>query len=235
VQRLRLERAAYLLAITDQSVLEVGLAVGFRSHESFSRAFKRGLGRTPTAYRQAAKAAQRERLERNRTFRGDGCVLSDVRFETRAATPMLAIRRVGAYSGFDAASREAIWRELIDWAEQRGVAYSTVRLGFFPDDPGMTPLPLQQADLCIPIAAPVAGTERVRCIEFVGGRYAVVDHFGPYETVSQAYRNLADGVRGSPDYVFGEAAPMQVFRQIHVGGDPAANHSEVCFPVRRRG
>src|SRR5687768_4324233 len=44
VDRLRLERAAYKLAITHDSVLDIALAVGFKSHETFSRAFKRAFG-----------------------------------------------------------------------------------------------------------------------------------------------------------------------------------------------
>ena len=39
VDRLRLERAAYKLAITGERILEVALSVGFKNHESFSRAF----------------------------------------------------------------------------------------------------------------------------------------------------------------------------------------------------
>src|SRR5215216_1963430 len=58
VDRLRLERAAYKLAITDDSVLDIALSVGFKNHETFSRAFKRAFGYTPRDYRRACKAAQ---------------------------------------------------------------------------------------------------------------------------------------------------------------------------------
>jgi AraC family transcriptional regulator len=232
VHRLRLERAAYKLAITDDGVLDVALSVGFRSHETFSRAFKQWSSRSPSEYRRMAKAAQRERLERNRTFRGDGCLISEVRFVSMKPTTLLAIRRVGAYAEFGVAERAKLWTEIVAWAEAAGVALSPLRIGLFPDDPGMTPKALQQADICIPVAAVVTGTGRVRCIELAGGLYGVIEHLGPYETVSQAYRNLADGVRASP-YVFREDPPVQVFREVHIGGDPALNRSEVWFPVKR--
>src|SRR5215216_6047705 len=38
VGRLRLERAAYKLAITAETILEIALSVGFKNHETFSRA-----------------------------------------------------------------------------------------------------------------------------------------------------------------------------------------------------
>jgi AraC-like DNA-binding protein len=48
----RIERAKHLLSGTDDSILEIGLAVGFESAASFSRAFRRAVGVSPTAYRR---------------------------------------------------------------------------------------------------------------------------------------------------------------------------------------
>lgn len=50
-QRLRLERAAALLASSLDPVLAIALAVGFSSHEVFNRAFRRQFACTPTQYR----------------------------------------------------------------------------------------------------------------------------------------------------------------------------------------
>ena len=179
VARLRLERAAYKIAITDETILAIALAVGFNSHETFSRAFRGHFRQSPQSYRRMAKAAQLERMERNRAFRGDRCLLSEVRFEVMRATPALAIRHVGAYSEFDAAARAHLATEMVGWAQENGVAPGPLRLGLFPDDPTMTPKALQQSDFCIPLDSPVAGTPRVRCIELAGGMYGVIEHIGP--------------------------------------------------------
>jgi AraC-like DNA-binding protein len=48
--RRRIERAKELLRNTQLSVSEVSLAVGFRSHGSFSTAFRQLVGETPRAY-----------------------------------------------------------------------------------------------------------------------------------------------------------------------------------------
>jgi AraC-like DNA-binding protein len=55
--RLRLERAARLLARTDRDVTEVSAAVGFESLGSFSRLFRRELGRSPREFRKIGEAA----------------------------------------------------------------------------------------------------------------------------------------------------------------------------------
>src|SRR5690606_36754734 len=103
IDRLRLEKGWLLVALTDVPILEIAHAVGFQSHETFYRAFKRAYGQTPTAFRRAAKLAQRERLERNRVFRGEGCVLSEVRFVRLRPRTLLAQRHVQSYAELDLA------------------------------------------------------------------------------------------------------------------------------------
>jgi AraC-like DNA-binding protein len=48
----RIERAKTLLAESALSVTEIGLAVGFRETSSFTTAFRKASGQTPTAYRR---------------------------------------------------------------------------------------------------------------------------------------------------------------------------------------
>jgi len=50
--RLRMARARQLLLETDQSIIDIGLEVGYSSHSHFSQVFKREVGVTPTQYRQ---------------------------------------------------------------------------------------------------------------------------------------------------------------------------------------
>jgi len=228
VERMRLERAAYLLAVTETRIVDIALDVGFESHEAFLRAFRRWFDRSPTALRKEARAWQVTRLERNRHFKGDGCSFTEPWFEARPPTPMLAIRRLGPYGDLNtAAVREPYFEEIEDWAAVRGLRLGEARWGLFPDDPNLTPPRLQCADLCIPIRAAVAGDERVRCLELAGGLYGKIGHLGPGATVDQAYRQLADAIRRST-HVFREGPPVQAFF--------ADDHErfEIWFPVRRR-
>ena len=227
VERLRLERAAYLLAVTDARIVDIALEVGFDSHEAFSRAFRRWFDRSPSALRREAKAWQVARLRRNRDFTGDGCGFTAVWFESRPPTPMLAVRRLGAYAELTTEAREACFSQIEAWAAARKVELGEARWGLFPDDPTVTPPRLQCADLCIPVRAPVDGDAQVRCLEMAGGLYGKIGHSGPRDTVGQAYRQLADAIRRS-GYGFREGPPVQVF----FPRDPA--RSEVWFPVRRR-
>ena len=53
----RLQRAAAHLAGTDATVLEVANAVGFEHPSSFTRAFRRWIGETPSAYQRRVRTA----------------------------------------------------------------------------------------------------------------------------------------------------------------------------------
>ena len=58
LRRLRLERAAFLLAITDASVCQIALEVGYKTHEAFSRAFRSQFGLSPSGYRAEHSRSQ---------------------------------------------------------------------------------------------------------------------------------------------------------------------------------
>ena len=51
-RRLRLDRAAWLLLTSPTTILEIALETGWESHETFSRAFRRRFGVTPSSFRK---------------------------------------------------------------------------------------------------------------------------------------------------------------------------------------
>jgi AraC family transcriptional regulator len=57
-RRVLLERAAYRLITTRQTVLSVALEAGYASHEAFTRAFSRAYGASPSAWRRRPTRVQ---------------------------------------------------------------------------------------------------------------------------------------------------------------------------------
>ena len=235
VERLRLEKAAYKLQITDEPVFDVCLSVGFKNHETFTRAFQRYFGASPRDCRKNAKVLQTRRLKANRSFHGDGCCLSEVKFESLRSTHLLSIMHVGAYSEIPAAfsKDDRIWNTLVEWARHHNVPYRPTPFGFYHDDPTVTPKEAQRTDACIPIDTVVTGTRTIRCIEFIGGEYALAEHIGPYSTLIQGFRHVADGVRTSEKYAFRTDPALAITRGIHVDKDSVLNRTDVYLPVQK--
>ena len=67
--RIRLRRAARLLADGGRSITDVAFGVGFGDLSNFVRTFHRAAGVSPRAFRQAAKGERRLLAERLATLR----------------------------------------------------------------------------------------------------------------------------------------------------------------------
>lgn len=233
IERLRLEKAAYLLAITDDPVVDIGLAVGFKNPETFARNFRKFIGHSPSGYRRMAKLAQAERLKNVDFFATDEYRLSKARFEELPATPVLAIRRMGQYGEVNrsfGAERHS-WHELLEWARKRGACASPVFIGLFYDDPTMTPNALQRCDVCVPVDRSVAGTDQIRYTRFEGGWYGIVEYIGRIDTILSAFRGLADEIRRSGAYAFRDGPSLEFFRTPNVGGQSGVHRIDACLPV----
>lgn len=235
VQRLRLERAAYLLAVTDTRVLVIALDVGFHNHETFSRAFQRRFRMSPTTYRSEARRAQADRLVTNHAFRGQGCVLAEVLFGRLSPTRLIVARRMGAYADLALppfGPDDTLWAPLVAWAQAAGAVCDRTAWSICHDDPTLTPGPMQRLDGGVPAVGEVPASDRFRVMEFAGGSYAGTEHCGPHDTIIQAYRHVADGIRRSDTFTFGSGPPVQIFR--HVDDDTARHRTEVYFPIVNR-
>ncbi len=58
VRFLRLRKASLLLRSSERDILDIALEVGYESHESFTRAFKKQYGRTPSEFREAMRSTE---------------------------------------------------------------------------------------------------------------------------------------------------------------------------------
>ncbi|MES3033494.1 MAG: AraC family transcriptional regulator [Gemmatimonadota bacterium] len=235
VLRVRLERAAYLIAISDASILRIALDVGFRSHETFTRAFRQRFDDSPAGYRKAARIAQSARLHSNAAFAGAGCQLSAVGPFLLPPTRLLCARYTGPYAQMPVPpfhEADQRWRPLADWARAKRMAHERTAWVMCLDDPTVTDGPQQRLDAGIPVMSAASSHERFAVREFMGGWYAGVEHVGPHDSIIQAYRHAADWVRRSESHTFGTGPPVQIFR--YLDADPQRHRTEVFLPIRRR-
>lgn len=234
VERMRVERAAYLIAITDRPFTGIAFELGFQSYETFTRAFRRHFSKSPTEYRVHALSAQAERLKRNEFFTGDGCVLSPVHFLSLPAAILLCKRNFGAYSNVRMppfGKDDELWSPLLKFAQSAGVEHDGTAWSICHDNPTITPGPQQRLDACIRINRALQNSGKFKIVNFVGGLYAAIEHRGPHETISQAYAQVADAIRRSTTVTFATGPLVQIFR--HIDDSPERHRTEVYFPVTR--
>jgi AraC family transcriptional regulator len=238
VERVRLERAAYRLSVTNESVLDIALSVGFQNHETFSRAFKRRFGHTPTAWRKSSVAHQKRSMQEDVFVQHEGCELSPVSFLTLRPMTLLAMRRMGKYGTFGAPDFDggpSDWLPLVEEARRRKLPFRKLGMMFCYDSPRLTPPHLQAMDACVPLlkteGAPRKGN--VRRLDFTGGLYGVIQHRGKVCTLENAYRTLVFSISRCGHFRLKDGTPLEILREIGIDGDPARNLNEIYLPVER--
>ena len=83
----------------------------------------------------------------------------------------------------------------------------------------------------MPVAAPIAGTERVRAGELPGGTVATVTHMGPYDDLGETWMALKDWIAAEGLQEAG--SPWEVYvTDPGSEPDPSKWRTDIFFPVR---
>lgn len=252
--RLRVSRGAVLLLSDGRSVLDIALACGFGSHETFTRAFRRQFGISPRAYRSrgfvipadtAAAAAHAATVRRVapciRLFHGrlDGrpirCAMPyDVVRQELSPQPVLVVRRRVPRSEIAAAIGASLGH-IFQYAQQHGLPlsghpitrYVETGAGLLTIEPGMRIAGPQPAG-----AVREPGGDATVVVDMLpGGPAATTIHAGPYETLSDAYAALERWMDANGHAPAGPPWESYITDPAE-HPDPADWRTEVCWPIR---
>ncbi len=196
VRRLRLERAAYKLCYTELSVMDIALEAGFESSETFSRAFKKRFHLSPSAFRDNTRTmfipGNTDTIHYTpqpdiKNFRLDNAANDGkVEIRTRPETHLAFIRHIGSYFSVTKA-----WEKLCGWGFENGLlSTETEFLGLCYDDPDITPQEKIRYDACFSISHEIETPSGIGTQILPGGKFAVTTHYGPYEELHSAYKDL---------------------------------------------
>jgi AraC family transcriptional regulator len=245
--RLRLERAAARLVSTRDSVLDIALATGFRSHEVFTRAFRRQFGQTPASYRTAAlpgaSTVTRARhaafveaagpcvalfhLSTNPTHRSVTMPTLSIERREIAAQPILFARLRPGRHELSSAIGEGLGK-VFPYSQSAGLAIAGRPFTrYLSTGPGLFSI-----EVGIPIASAGPGRGEVEAGSLPGGPVAVAMHAGSYDQLVETYAALqrwieANGFRiGGPPWESYITDPAEF-------PDPADWKTEVYWPLEK--
>ena len=196
VQLNRLKRASYQLAFRDRmQIVDISLASGYENHESFSRAFKKSIGQTPSEFRE-----QPQWNPWHSTYQP----LSDLRIEHMKPENQPANVKLITFKNTKVAALEHCGdpnlignsiRKFIEWRKQNNLTPQVSdTFNILYDNPSETSPDDYRFDIC-------ASTERVVAdnsfgiVEktIPGGRCAVLRHIGDDanlgESITYLYSN----------------------------------------------
>jgi AraC family transcriptional regulator len=186
VRLLRFRRASYELAFRDHRIIDVAMTGGYRSHEAFSRAFKKAVGQAPSRFRERPQwvpwFSAQERLRAIRRRAPSELRVTDVRVEVFPATRVAALEHRGdpRFLG-DTLARFIDWRRGSRLPPRTSATFNLVY-----DDPADVAPADFRFDICAATdrAVPESSWGVVEKV-IPAGRCAVQRHVGPDEGLFQ--------------------------------------------------
>lgn len=179
IRRLRLQHAADRLANSDLDIGAVAARAGYRSTDTFGRAFRDAFGESPAAYREKGSHAAFKAANAASDARGFPVVVESLP-ERRCA----GIDHTGSYMEID----HAMGRLFTELAARQALPAQPAMIGVFFDDPDLGPEQELRSRACLPIANSVAIDAPLVEMMLRGGPYAKLSYTGPYADMRGAYR-----------------------------------------------
>lgn len=186
-RRIRLERAARELVLSDVPIAEIAVLCGYPNPRSFARAFREHYAQSPSAFRAKGIPIPPLRLNQNGEFE-----MYDVTIQDLPARQIAGLPHRGDYmeigQKFEAAMTSVLTQGFGE--RVRGM------IGLYYDDPKSKPLTELQSFAGVVVSDAAGLSAPLEATSLVGGKYAVLRYVGPYPGLHKAY-----------DYMFGEWLP----------------------------
>lgn len=175
VRRLRLHRAALDLIAAELPIERIVRRAGYGSQAAFTRAFRSSYGMPPARY-QGGAAAAHHRMQRSQD-------MYQVAIVDSPRIHVAALAHRGEYIAIGQA-----FERLIGLAAAADLLRPNVRsFGIYYDDPASTPAAALRSEACVQAPEGWKGQGELRALDIAQGRYARIEHVGPYAELGRAY------------------------------------------------
>lgn len=245
LRRLRLEHAVARLKVSPDNVLQIALEAGFKTHETFTRAFTRQFDISPSEFRGVLRAYRESVSDAmgSRTFDGftEETPLT-LRFTMRKEpvtvekTPprhLILIRHYG-YENLLGGKRKflSLWDHLFEYADAHELEYSPdLLIGITHDDPYVTDERKIRFDACLPVSRPMDVSHPIGYRYQEPGLCVARRHFGGMEEIAKTFAYIGVEWLTSDDYCLRAAAPFEIYHCKQVDGRLERVSTDAYVPI----
>jgi AraC family transcriptional regulator len=226
VQRLRLVRAAHLLAATTATVSEIAGRVGFDTPQAFARAFRQHYGVAPGDARAANVASEKMSATPDPVQPPPA-----IRVEVVALEPFrVAVTRTeGVYSRLD-----EVYRRLFEWMAARGALETIAGIWGVPQhDRRDTPDASYGFDCCLATSSVLDSGEGVTMADLGGGEYLRYLHEGSLDRLDESHDAVFRELLARPEMKLREAAILHEYLTDPEETPEADLRTHIYVPVTR--
>jgi AraC family transcriptional regulator len=200
VQRLRLVRAAHLLAASPAAISEVSGRVGFETPQAFARAFRQHFGVAPSEARAGSLAnAAANAMPALAPSEPQPAIRVDV--VTLEPFRVVVKRTEGVYGKLDEA-----YRNLFEWMATRGALESIEGIWGVPhQDRRDTPAANYLFDCCLATSTTPGAGEGVTLADLGGGQHLRYLHEGSFDRLDESHDTIFRELLAHPEWQLRDA------------------------------
>jgi AraC-like DNA-binding protein/DNA gyrase inhibitor GyrI len=186
IARQRVERAVLYMQTEEMSLTKLAEKVGYKSPQSFSKAFKKQFGTSPKAYMSELwarlEAYVKSSDNRQNHLQSEICEEDDLE--------LVYIRIIGKYG--ESESYKTVWNKLIRFLEDnQALSEATRIIGISFDDPNVTSPERCRYYACASVQKKIVPTGEFGTIRLRKGKYAVYTLKGSYSGLQELYNNIS--------------------------------------------
>jgi AraC family transcriptional regulator len=237
VRRLKLERSAWQIRNSADSITEIAFDAGYATHEAFTKAFQSEFGIAPSGFRARPPEAAGIRCPNNLHYVEGGFTVfnlvdhGDVNMKTEVVemptNRTACVRHKGPYSEigstFSVLGQKGGPMGLFTLPDARGIA-------IYLDDPETTPAAELNSLAGIIVAA---GTEIGDLEEFYvpGGKYFKAEYTGPYTGLSTAWGAVCGKLWPEAGYQIGDGLSFELYLNDYSTTPPEQLRTDIYVPI----
>jgi AraC family transcriptional regulator len=235
--RLRLEKAARLLRYSSQSIIDLALECGFSSPATFSRAFHKAYGTTPSRFRKSGEIKDSKICKD--LFVKDEYVLPMTRQERERAFPVSVkkfpswnVAYIRVSNSFEGDHVVTAFGKIIDWAKSQNIFADGTLFGMSIDDPSVTPKHLYRYEVCFATEASFDCQEGISKMKIPARTYAATRINGDIRRVSTAWDYLFRDWLISSEFEPEHAPAFEIFLNKEKALDWSNFELDLCVPIK---
>lgn len=222
VKRLRLQRAAELLAHSTMPIEQIARRSGYDNVQSFTRIFAAVYALPPAQYRKQGSHIQYQNSSSERST-----IMFNIEIKTIPAIHVITLNHRGSYQSIG-----KTFETLHGLLHIRGMVNQPVSLvGIYYDDPNAVAEENLRAKAGVILDADKVESPLERT-EIADGRYAVLRHIGPYSDLMSAYNWLYQTWLMQSGEQPADAPPFELYLNTPMDAAPADLITDIHIPLR---
>lgn len=225
--RVRLDAAASLLMYSSEPVSEIAYRIGYDTPASFTKAFQKRFGTSPSDYRQNKGSLRLEKV----LFNHSKTIKMNLKPKIREIKPIpvIYVHAIGDYNDVGPA-----WEKLSHFMkEKRLFSFGTDFIGVCYDDPSVTETEKLRYDACASVKKEVKPEGEVGYKLIDGGIYAIFRHNGPYKDFSQTYDEIYLNWLPDSGYELRDLPPLEFYLNDPNKTKPQNLKTDIYVPVKK--